>query len=1470
MREESQDLQKSPKSPNAFPKLPLKSTEKELSVEERIRQEEGMRLEQLGVKTGVAVDVRIEWPPGKAKKKWVSTFVKRVSKKKGYFEVEIDAQTDESGRSMRFYAGEVDKVWRLSADSAGGGSAAKGSTCKQEASMEVADHSGEGPYVGARIEVLFDVDGKQDWYGGKITSKEKQAGRWLVRFDDGDEETIVWPDPKGEVRIVSAKKKRRAEKECKTDTKECKPDTASKGNKVGRPSKMVHLRTGDLCRVLFDDGIKYLGVVTGKDAENGESIIVFEDGEEHRVVLPDPDVFEATIDDALAELEKAQGDTQTPWWCAHPIVHPFEDGEFDMEVPEHWSRVLIRPPVKPQRSSRSRQKAKQTASSNPVEGPKADVSGDQEMAEAAGESVNEAETGRWYAERKRTGKKQTKGSEDACGDEAAKLKKKDAMDVDVQGQLSETQKKKKEEKKRDRRDKHRDRAQEKKARQDREVSSRAQNQYFYELEALLLQETPEEMLEDDDITDFVDAMSIFMPQTESLNSKDFCLVCGSSPNKDEVLYCRDCGDCFHTYCAMDTRARKIPKEKRHMWRCPACRICEVCQGEENWENMIICDGCDRGFHTYCLKPQMKEIPTEGWKCDDCVHCVSCGAKHSGTRKDIWRKDCTLCIPCFQLYEKKSYCPICKIVWRKEEKDAKAVMCDTCNKWVHPLCGGIDDAKYREMQGEDAGEWNCPKCTGEIEASDDEENDKKYVLPNQNSIIQNHKQLEDFLHDRLKTVQRTCDAIERAYNIQSESADTHHVADASVNADSYMPALAESIALAKIDADDVLADKFEALKAFALEHGHPHVRQDHTELFAFVSDLRARYKSGQLSNERLEFLRSLGFCFDGTQAQQLRALFELQQGRSKESNPSSSKADQDAGGNSAAATKTPCLHDNSEEALRQSELTPARSDSESMSVPHRQTQHAQANAEGVESAHLDARSIDMNHCANIVATPSAHQTLTATLETGAANDTNQEAKAASSSTTTNEVPLKDMCNDVTQAALPAHANHGASKEAHFLDNDNDVMQDLNSEESKGAVSSSTPAEDHPPKMNSEIHTPKSCTKIAAEESGAVKMEKPIEVKEFEVAARQMTVEERSEKLSGLLRLKKDMVKLEKAVDKHKYKELIPFFNDVMKLLNDDDRCIIFKELQRVRDAAIEAMPDAAKRSSFTGQALRQPLIVKSERYWAKQDQLAGAGAPGSTATFNWQAMLPYMDEFAKIDSRVSMATHQQHAPDYQRLGCAAKRRALLHASSGGSFVHSAYGAGLPERFATGVGSAPLHGSQLLTMMSQFYAKIKPFVQHQPEAHSRLSQHFFQADWSSTTIDELRHFVENTFGQNPYIMKCYHEVFPKSTPAPVADYHAEEADAAPAAIPTPKAAKPQQEHAAWFCAEVRRVYGVASTTYKGFIQTMNNYAQKDKDTLGTIRAIKNLFADNPNLIVHFAQFVPPSFKKYCVVEKTVRKS
>ncbi|KAJ2854765.1 hypothetical protein J3B02_002513, partial [Coemansia erecta] len=46
--------------------------------------------------------------------------------------------------------------------------------------------------------------------------------------------------------------------------------------------------------------------------------------------------------------------------------------------------------------------------------------------------------------------------------------------------------------------------------------------------------------------------------------------------------------------------------------------CEVCKSGENDEQMLICDGCDRGFHMYCLNPPLSAIPNNDWYCDSCV------------------------------------------------------------------------------------------------------------------------------------------------------------------------------------------------------------------------------------------------------------------------------------------------------------------------------------------------------------------------------------------------------------------------------------------------------------------------------------------------------------------------------------------------------------------------------------------------------------------------------------------------------------------------------------------------------------------------------------------------------------------------------------------------------------------------------------------------------------------------------------
>ncbi|XP_066525550.1 bromodomain adjacent to zinc finger domain protein 1A isoform X2 [Hoplias malabaricus] len=45
--------------------------------------------------------------------------------------------------------------------------------------------------------------------------------------------------------------------------------------------------------------------------------------------------------------------------------------------------------------------------------------------------------------------------------------------------------------------------------------------------------------------------------------------------------------------------------------------CKVCRKKGDGENMLLCDGCDRGHHIYCVRPKLKAVPTEDWFCPEC-------------------------------------------------------------------------------------------------------------------------------------------------------------------------------------------------------------------------------------------------------------------------------------------------------------------------------------------------------------------------------------------------------------------------------------------------------------------------------------------------------------------------------------------------------------------------------------------------------------------------------------------------------------------------------------------------------------------------------------------------------------------------------------------------------------------------------------------------------------------------------------
>ncbi|CAK1548954.1 unnamed protein product [Leptosia nina] len=74
--------------------------------------------------------------------------------------------------------------------------------------------------------------------------------------------------------------------------------------------------------------------------------------------------------------------------------------------------------------------------------------------------------------------------------------------------------------------------------------------------------------------------------------------------------------------------------------------CQFCLSGDNEDQLLLCDGCDKGYHTYCFKPRMDKIPEGDWYCWECVNkargervCIVCGMGSAGGRL----VPCALCV-----------------------------------------------------------------------------------------------------------------------------------------------------------------------------------------------------------------------------------------------------------------------------------------------------------------------------------------------------------------------------------------------------------------------------------------------------------------------------------------------------------------------------------------------------------------------------------------------------------------------------------------------------------------------------------------------------------------------------------------------------------------------------------------------------------------------------------------------------------
>ncbi|XP_054280397.1 bromodomain adjacent to zinc finger domain protein 2B isoform X2 [Macrosteles quadrilineatus] len=102
--------------------------------------------------------------------------------------------------------------------------------------------------------------------------------------------------------------------------------------------------------------------------------------------------------------------------------------------------------------------------------------------------------------------------------------------------------------------------------------------------------------------------------------------------------------------------------------------CQFCHSGDNEDKLLLCDGCDKGYHTYCFKPKMENIPDGDWFCYECMN------KATGDK---------CCIVC------------------GNKIGRNLVTCDNCPKAYHTDCLQPPISKVPR------GKWHCPTCLAKL-------------------------------------------------------------------------------------------------------------------------------------------------------------------------------------------------------------------------------------------------------------------------------------------------------------------------------------------------------------------------------------------------------------------------------------------------------------------------------------------------------------------------------------------------------------------------------------------------------------------------------------------------------------------------------------------------------------------------------------------------------------------------------------
>ncbi|RYR41417.1 hypothetical protein Ahy_A08g037804 [Arachis hypogaea] len=94
-----------------------------------------------------------------------------------------------------------------------------------------------------------------------------------------------------------------------------------------------------------------------------------------------------------------------------------------------------------------------------------------------------------------------------------------------------------------------------------------------------------------------------------------CKICREEVDGEDVRICGH-NSCPSKYYHVRCLSTKQVQSYAHCWYCPSC-LCRVCLVDRDDHKIVLCDGCDHGYHIDCMEPKRTTIPKGNWFCRKC-------------------------------------------------------------------------------------------------------------------------------------------------------------------------------------------------------------------------------------------------------------------------------------------------------------------------------------------------------------------------------------------------------------------------------------------------------------------------------------------------------------------------------------------------------------------------------------------------------------------------------------------------------------------------------------------------------------------------------------------------------------------------------------------------------------------------------------------------------------------------------------